>query len=238
MDTITQKKEARTPRTYLAFLRQYRNEASPRGDIARDVFEDKRERRTGYCTTQGAWPVSRPCSTKDFQAWWYFLAEANNACEPAVIAFVQSYQAFAEACGHPLPPDLIEFVAHGWLNIPYEEDAEDDLEMLETYKRSLRYWSPNWFIPFLTPGSAEAILAEQSRTMRQAFRQLSFHTRFTVFKRDDYRCRLCGMAARDGEEVRLEVDHITSRKQGGTNTIENLWTLCFACNRGKGVHEL
>lgn len=62
--------------------------------------------------------------------------------------------------------------------------------------------------------------------------------RFNVLKRDQYRCRLCGVAARDGDHVRLEVDHIVARSKGGTDDEINLWTLCFACNRGKGTKDL
>lgn len=65
-----------------------------------------------------------------------------------------------------------------------------------------------------------------------------YSVRFAILQRDTYRCRLCGAAARDGAHVRLEVDHITPRSAGGTNAVENLWTLCFACNRGKGAKEL
>jgi hypothetical protein len=55
--------------------------------------------------------------------------------------------------------------------------------------------------------------------------------RFRVFKRDGYRCQICGATAAEG--VILEVDHRHPKSRGGTNTMENLWTLCFACNRGK-----
>lgn len=57
--------------------------------------------------------------------------------------------------------------------------------------------------------------------------------RFLILKRDNYRCRLCGVTAADGPDVRLEVDHITPRSKGGTDDPSNLWTLCFPCNRGK-----
>jgi hypothetical protein len=62
--------------------------------------------------------------------------------------------------------------------------------------------------------------------------------RFRVLKRDGYRCRLCGLAARDRDDVRLEVDHITPRSKGGSNDLMNMQTLCFACNRGKGTQDL
>ena len=57
--------------------------------------------------------------------------------------------------------------------------------------------------------------------------------RFKVMKRDGYSCQICGRTADDG--VKLEVDHKTPKSQGGNNSLENLWTLCFECNRGKGT---
>lgn len=55
--------------------------------------------------------------------------------------------------------------------------------------------------------------------------------RFRIFKRDNYRCQICGRSAQDG--ATLEVDHRVPRAKGGTDDSENLWTLCFDCNRGK-----
>lgn len=63
---------------------------------------------------------------------------------------------------------------------------------------------------------------------------LSLAIRFQVFKDDGYCCQLCGGTARDGK--RLEVDHKIAVARGGTNVRENLWTLCFECNRGKHTH--
>lgn len=55
--------------------------------------------------------------------------------------------------------------------------------------------------------------------------------RFSVLKRDGYRCQICGRDAQDG--VKLEVDHKVAHVKGGTADAVNLWTLCFDCNRGK-----
>jgi hypothetical protein len=60
--------------------------------------------------------------------------------------------------------------------------------------------------------------------------------RFDVLKRDNYRCRLCGKSASD--DVTLEVDHIIPKARGGDDTVSNLHTLCFDCNRGKGARLL
>lgn len=65
---------------------------------------------------------------------------------------------------------------------------------------------------------------------------LSLKLRFLVFRRDNYRCQICGATA--GADARLEIDHKRPVAKGGGNEIGNLWTLCFECNRGKGTHEI
>ena len=55
-----------------------------------------------------------------------------------------------------------------------------------------------------------------------------------VLKRDNYKCLICGKSPSTHPELSLEVDHILPVSKGGTNDIENLQTLCFNCNRGKG----
>jgi 5-methylcytosine-specific restriction endonuclease McrA len=58
-------------------------------------------------------------------------------------------------------------------------------------------------------------------------------TRFEVFKRDGYRCKICGMSPETNPEVTLHLDHIIPVALGGTSVIENLQTLCSSCNMGK-----
>lgn len=64
---------------------------------------------------------------------------------------------------------------------------------------------------------------------------LSKSLRFEVFKRDLFTCQYCGRKAPD---VILEVDHIKPVSKGGDNSIENLVTACWDCNRGKGAKKL
>lgn len=49
-----------------------------------------------------------------------------------------------------------------------------------------------------------------------------------IFKRDNFRCVVCGRGIEDG--VELCVDHIKPKDRGGTNTIENGQTLCMEHN--------
>lgn len=56
--------------------------------------------------------------------------------------------------------------------------------------------------------------------------------RYSVLKRDGFRCVLCGRGIADGARC-LEVDHIQPVSKGGRTELPNLRTLCFDCNRGK-----
>ncbi len=60
---------------------------------------------------------------------------------------------------------------------------------------------------------------------------ISLSLRYATFQRDEFRCTLCGCGA--GEKMNLEVDHIVRPIEGGKNSLENLRTLCSACNIGR-----
>ena len=45
-----------------------------------------------------------------------------------------------------------------------------------------------------------------------------------IFRRDSYKCVICGLGEEDGSEI--EADHIKPRSKSGTNTLENGQTLC------------
>lgn len=71
--------------------------------------------------------------------------------------------------------------------------------------------------------------------MEEKRKTLSKKMRFEVFKRDSFVCQYCGNSS---PEVILEVDHIKPVSRGGDNSITNLITSCFECNRGKSNIEL
>ena len=66
-------------------------------------------------------------------------------------------------------------------------------------------------------------------------RSISKKIRFEVFKRDGFVCQYCGAHP---PNVVLEVDHIISVRDRGTDDENNLVTACFNCNRGKGAEPL
>lgn len=57
--------------------------------------------------------------------------------------------------------------------------------------------------------------------------------RYSIIKRDNFLCVLCGASPRKDNKITLEVDHLTPVAKGGTDDPENLRTLCQACNQGK-----
>lgn len=61
--------------------------------------------------------------------------------------------------------------------------------------------------------------------------KVSNKMRFSIYQRDGYRCRKCGVSQR---YARLEVDHIIPIAKGGKSTYHNLQTLCHKCNVQKG----
>ena len=57
-----------------------------------------------------------------------------------------------------------------------------------------------------------------------------YSLRWQVLERDNFTCQYCGQYA---PNVLLEVDHVTSVADGGTDDLDNLKTSCWACNHGK-----
>ena len=69
-----------------------------------------------------------------------------------------------------------------------------------------------------------------------ARRPISLKQRFRILRRDNFTCQSCGASPAKDTTVILEVDHIVTVSNGGTNDDSNLTTKCFDCNRGKSNH--
>jgi hypothetical protein len=63
------------------------------------------------------------------------------------------------------------------------------------------------------------------RTSETEERQLTEGRRYLVLRRDRFRCVFCGSGGR------LEADHIIPWSAGGSDEMDNLRTLCHACNQ-------
>jgi len=70
-------------------------------------------------------------------------------------------------------------------------------------------------------------------------RGISPQIRNQILERNGYTCQLCGAGPCDRDpfnpnrKVRLNIDHITPKSQGGTDDPDNLRVLCSACNLGR-----
>lgn len=65
-------------------------------------------------------------------------------------------------------------------------------------------------------------------------RSIGPRLRFQIFKRDNYRCCICGASPKIKDDIVLHVDHIIPWSKGGETLESNLQTLCSSCNLGKG----
>ena len=90
----------------------------------------------------------------------------------------------------------------------------------------------------LKPGGYRLIgdLPDIDNTVKR--KPLSNRIRTQVLNRDGSVCQMCGAVPGDIDlqfperKVRLHVDHIRPRSQGGSDELDNLRTLCSSCNQG------
>lgn len=83
---------------------------------------------------------------------------------------------------------------------------------------------------------AEIIKFRQSIAGQRAL--MTQKLREKIKKRDNYTCKKCGLSIYKEENLLLEIDHIIPLAKGGITTENNLQTLCWKCNRSKGVKIL
>lgn len=63
-----------------------------------------------------------------------------------------------------------------------------------------------------------------------------FNVKRIVFERDNYTCQKCGLVGESGNRRGcVQVHHIKPRRDGGTNDIDNLVTLCYDCHKEIGT---
>lgn len=67
-------------------------------------------------------------------------------------------------------------------------------------------------------------------------RNIPLGIRLKVLARDNFRCFYCGKSLSTDIGTKLHIDHITPFSKSGKTVLENLQTLCFECNLGKGAN--
>lgn len=78
-----------------------------------------------------------------------------------------------------------------------------------------------------------APLPSPGPTRRATGRDPSLRLRWKVLQRDRFTCCNCGASPAMTPGVELHVDHVVPWSKGGETVMENLQTLCAACNLGK-----
>jgi len=74
-------------------------------------------------------------------------------------------------------------------------------------------------------------IVEMAKHQRKS---ISSKLRFSVYRRDRFRCVYCGAT---GRQAQLQLDHCIPVAAGGDNSYWNLLTACAACNNGKQAGE-
>lgn len=74
---------------------------------------------------------------------------------------------------------------------------------------------------------------QNSLTQHKTKKNISSRLRFTIMKRDNFKCKSCGRSPATDPTVILHIDHIIPYSKGGETVSENLQTLCSICNIGK-----
>jgi len=66
-------------------------------------------------------------------------------------------------------------------------------------------------------------------------KSISAAVRFSIMRRDGFRCRYCGRSA---AHIELVLDHVIPFSRGGRCDETNLVTACIECNAGKSATQL
>ena len=88
-----------------------------------------------------------------------------------------------------------------------------------------------WDIEETNQGSLYTLKSLSPDPKRVKRLAISEKLRYQVLHRDNSKCNRCGATPDDG--VKLQIDHKVPVEWGGDTVLDNLWTLCEVCNRGK-----
>ena len=120
----------------------------------------------------------------------------------------------------------------GWLAPTVEHKKENHLRILEMFydvcpiTRAVP--ETGQFDPAAMQAIEETGEILQGTDYQQGKKYMLANLREAVFTRDHYRCCICGKGVEDG--VILHVHHIRYRRDGGTDRINNLLTVCHKCH--------
>jgi len=106
------------------------------------------------------------------------------------------------------------------------------------YRRRFRTWieALESFVSWANAGEvtpSKSGFGATNQTQPRTGRDPSLRLRFKVLQGDRFCCRNCGATPATQPGVKLHIDHKIPWSKGGETILENLQTLCSACNLGK-----
>lgn len=90
-------------------------------------------------------------------------------------------------------------------------------------------WWPQSFDPDRVRLAARERQLGFNQSSKRGRTQPSKRKRQRIYARDGHRCVTCGATKH------LTLDHVIPRSLGGTNSDDNLQTMCRPCNQAKGA---
>ena len=112
-----------------------------------------------------------------------------------------------------------------------------EMECLDCGHRYMANGCDVWLRKCPACGQARKKSDKAATAVKARSRVIPDKLRYTVLKRDHFKCCACGASPAKDSSVELHIDHIISFSKGGETTLDNLQTLCSKCNIGKSDSE-
>ena len=126
-----------------------------------------------------------------------------------------------------------------------ELESSGSLYSVSTYEKRFGSWRKalEAFVEYVNSETdAEETVPEEDqnepRSRHKTTRGVSDRIRFLVFRRDNFKCAICGRTPATNPGIELVIDHREPWSKGGETEFDNLQTLCSECNAGKSNLEM
>lgn len=163
----------------------------------------------------------------------------------------------------PIKNSLIIYAIR--MSIPMNWHKSDDFTIKEFNQYKDAYYEHLYDVLDACPLSIEEMLCEKeiqddivtcdiTKSLANRYKDIvrkeysSIHDRYIpnklrteVLRRDNYKCKYCGVdltILENTEGFPPHIDHVISKRKGGKNDIENLVASCYRCNLGKKDYDI
>jgi hypothetical protein len=123
---------------------------------------------------------------------------------------------------------------HGLKRLSRNFANKQGLYDFRIYQRFFKTWNDAVIAAGLEPNRNNRDGGEDKRPLFHRHK-IDSVTALKVYRRDFFKCCICGHSPAVDERVQLELDHIKPVARGGNNNEYNLRVLCRRCNNRKGA---